>query len=275
MSSRASIERVRVRFVHGQRLPAADLADSSGGELRRQELHIVGAHRTWGAALGLEVKAHSAGLSVSPGLAYDAYGRALLLRRQWGMLTPAELATATEARDVVIAWTECGSALRLATAGDTRPGLDVPLARFWIQKGVLGWPDLGYRRCVRSLAAPRIGAGHVPIDVRLDGGTDVFSAPVDTSAAGFRSTPAYVVTPTVTSTTDLARAASAGAAGPFVSISSPDAAGFTVDVRVWRPLYEDERVAVELGLEIAWLGVEAPPTCGRILEKLMTPIEVP
>jgi hypothetical protein len=268
MSSRASIE--RVRFVHGQRLQAADLGAGAG--LRLQELHVVAAHGTWGVALGLDVRAGMSGARVSPGLAYDAFGRALLLPRAASVTIPAALAAASEAADLVLSWATCAPVLRLALPADTQPGLDVTLARFWVEEGALGDPDLSYRRCARSLAAPRIGSGSTSLDVSLDGRMAVYTEAVDTSAAGFDTTPAYAVTPSFDTAGDLARALLQGALGPFVSVSNPASTSFTVEVRMDRPDFAEGATAFTLGL--AWLGVEAAPSCPTT-SPMLEQIEVP
>lgn len=267
MSSRAVME--RVRFVHGQRLPAADLADAAGGELRRQELHVVAAHRTWGIARGLEVRGSALGARVSEGLAYDAYGRSLVLSRATAVLLEPGLAAGSSLLELVISWTDCGAAVRLVRADEVRAGLDVSLARFQLESSSLGEPDPTSRHGARSLAAPRIGSGTATILVNAK--TVGFSATVDTGAAGFSSTPAYVLTRSIAAA-QLADVVASGAVAPFVSLARPTASSFDVEVRFFR----DPTGPLAFDLKIAWLGAEPPPSCPSISPFLtLNPIEVP
>jgi hypothetical protein len=264
MTSRASVE--RVRFVHGQRLPAVDLADAVAGELRRQELHVVAAHRTWGIASGLTVSAATENARVRTGVAYDVCGRTIALRRTVIVPLPAQLADGTDPVDLVASWAECGPTATFVPTGAARLGLDVPLARFEISAGELGDPDLSVRRAVRSLAVPRIGSGVVTLTVSAaTSGVTPFTATIDTTAGGFVSTPTYVITTTV----DAADAATLAHeyVGPFVSVAAPTEKDFAVEVH----LFGEEAT---FDLAIAWVGVEAPPACPRTTYTIEQ-IEVP
>jgi hypothetical protein len=251
MTSRASVE--RVRFVHGQRLPAADLTDAVAGELRRQELHVVAAHRTWGIASGLTVSGGTESARVRTGVAYDVYGRTIVLHRSPIVSVPARLVNAADAVELVASWSECGPTVTFVPAGAARPGLDVPLARFELSGGELGDPDLSVRRYVRSLAVPRIGSGVVTLTVPSSTNPrKPFSATIDTTIGGFASTPTYVLTTTV----DPADAATLAQdfLGPFVSVASPTQKDFAVEVHLFG-------AEATFDLAIAWVGVEAPPVC--------------
>lgn len=260
-----------MRFVHGQRLRADDLADAAGGGRRIQELHVVAAHGTWGTALGLDVRAGPLGVRVSPGLAYDAYGRALILEQTSIVAVPDALSGMSEAADLVLSWSECAPELRLVVPADTRAGLDVELARIWLEEGAPGDPDLSYRRCVRSLAAPRVGSGSATLEVTLTGANAVYDFIVDTSNARFQSTPEYTITPSFDTAVALVRDLRAGAMGPYVSIRDPARSSFTVEVRMERSQIADIPAAFTVGVD--WLGVESPPTCPPTLAKLKS-IEV-
>ncbi|HEX7525616.1 MAG TPA: hypothetical protein VF327_04875 [Gaiellaceae bacterium] len=262
MTSRASLE--RVRFVHGQRLPAADFTDAVDGELRRQELHVVAAHRAWGVAAGLAVSVGTQGARVRTGVAYDVYGRTILLRLPAIVPLPAQLATETDPVELVASWAARGPAVTFVPAGAARPGLDIALARFELSAGELGDPDLSVRHGVRSLAAPRIGSGKVSLTVPASsGGPRPFSATVDTSAAGFVGTPTYVLTTTVAQADAVTLAQQY--VGPFVSVAEPTETDFAVQVH----LFGEEG---SFDLDVAWVGVEPPPTCPVLYT--VKPIEV-
>ena len=76
----------RVRFVEPQPLGAQDLSAALASELRHQALHVRGLHDTWGVAFGLEVQETFGDLFLAAGLAYDVYGRSLVMASQGGML---------------------------------------------------------------------------------------------------------------------------------------------------------------------------------------------
>ena len=68
-------------FYNGQLLRARDLRDDFQTEPQLRWWHTVGFHNTWGIAEGLTVSTLGGeqGLHVAPGLAFDCYGRELLL----------------------------------------------------------------------------------------------------------------------------------------------------------------------------------------------------
>ena len=105
----------------------------------------------------------------------------------------------------------------LVDPAEVRLGIDVPLARFPVESQGLGAAEPGGRRAARSLAVPRIGSGEQDVAIRVSQG-EVQAMTIDTSAAGFASTPSYVVTPGLADTPDVAARLGRQAAGPFVSI---------------------------------------------------------
>jgi hypothetical protein len=260
MSTHPAIE--RVRFAQGQRLPAADLETALASELRHQQLHVVAAHRTWGAGVGLRVIGGSAGAAVFPGVAYDAFGRAIVVTRVAEVPLPNELASELEL-DFVVAFADgCEPLPRFVIPADVRPGLDVPLARFALEQGTLGMPDPTVRKGTSSVGAPRIATGHKSLEVTIMPPDSVFSATVDTSVAGFRTTPSYVVTLAIDPTPEVANV---GVLGPFVSIAEPSKSAFRLDVRFGRTQPGvTAGVTVSLPLDVTWLGVEPAPRCDPV-----------
>jgi hypothetical protein len=247
MSLPAAIE--RVRFVHGQRLPAADLRDAVRGELRRQELHVVAAHRTWGIALGLEVRAGVTAARVQPGAAFDVRGRVLALRCEAVAVAPELLVKAEKPVELVIALRDGCATVRFSAEADVRLGLDVPLAGFTPKDGELGEPDLTRRRFARSLARARIGRGTATIQIDPTSGSPYAGAFVDTSVAGFVRRPSYVITRVAAD--EIGAEASA-----FVWIADASPGGFTV--RIWTGA---GAVKKPFELELDWLGAEPPLGC--------------
>jgi hypothetical protein len=248
----------RVRFAQGQRLFAADVNDAVTSELRRQELHVVAAHRTWGIALGLRVVAGPAGVAILPGVAYDAFGHAIVLTRVVSTALPHDLKSETQLGLVISFADGCEPLPRFARPAEVRPGLDVPLARFALAQGVLGTPDLTARKGTSPVGAPRIASGYKSVTVTIAPPDAVFSSTVDTSVAGFRTTPSYIVTPAIATSA----LASIPAMGPFVSIGTVEKDAFRLDVRFGRTQSGGAAgVSVSFELGVSWLGVEPAPRC--------------
>jgi hypothetical protein len=239
----------RVRFVHGQRLRADDLSDAAGGELRRQQLHVVGAHGTWGIAEGLDVAGRATGARVREGAAFDRRGRALVLEAETAVLA-GELVDAPTPVALVLCERDGCARLRFAADADLRLGDDIPLACFTPADGKLGPADLSCRRHVRSAARARVGSGVAHIDV--DGKTWPATGFVDTSIAGFVRDPSYVITRVGGDDTG---AGGADASGAFAWIEDPQPGGFTA--RLWAPTPPKDPFTLELD----WLGAEPPPGC--------------
>lgn len=225
----------RVRFVHGQRLRADDLSDAAGGELRRQQLHVVGAHDTWGIAEGLQVSARTTGAGVREGAAFDRCGRVLRLK--------AETAVLAGALDEPVVLVLDGNGVRFVAAADLRLGDEVPLACFTPDAGKLGPADLTCRRYARTSALVRVATGVAHIDID---GNKAWPASgfVDTSVGGFVRSPSYVIT-------QVAGDAPEG----LVWIENPQPDGFTAFL--WGPVPATD----DCTLELTWLGAEPPQGC--------------
>jgi hypothetical protein len=69
----------RLQHVAGAWLLSRDQRESHTLATQRLAHHQVAAHRTWGVAAGLEVRASGGGARVSPGCAVDRCGRLLVL----------------------------------------------------------------------------------------------------------------------------------------------------------------------------------------------------
>jgi hypothetical protein len=233
----------RVRLYTGQRLGAPDLACAVAAELRSQELHVVGAHAAWGIALGFEISAPEPGtLRVDPGVAYDAWGRTLVV-------AAATLFDAPDADAIVVAtWADCAAVVRLRDSADVRLGRDVPLAAL-DAKGAFG---LDVRRAARTRAAPRIAAGTFTADLELSG-ADSSGVGIDTRAGGFVETPSYVV---IVAGVD----PEPSHWGPLVSVSDPAPDSFTAVVRR-PPRVASDGATQPLSLTLNWIGVEPRHGC--------------
>jgi hypothetical protein len=81
------------RFIYrqGQLLASRDFRDQQRMEAARQWMHNSAAHNVWGIALGYELSSSGSNLdrweanetlTISPGIAYDCFGRELILARE-------------------------------------------------------------------------------------------------------------------------------------------------------------------------------------------------
>jgi hypothetical protein len=70
----------RIRYYDDQLLKAEDLQADVQYETWMRELHVRGVHKTWGVALGYEVKldVQQRIVQIGPGLAYDVQGREIV-----------------------------------------------------------------------------------------------------------------------------------------------------------------------------------------------------
>jgi hypothetical protein len=241
----------RVCFEHGQRLMACNLDDAVAAELTSGARHIVGAHSTWGIALGLEVKLRGGRvLEIARGVAYDAWGRTLVVP------APVRLPTPPDDVIVVARWCAGAAAVRALAPADVCPGRDVPLAS--LTRGASGL-DPGVRRFAHTRASARIGAGSFTTNLTFtDGSMRVIE--IDTRGAGFVETPSYAV----------------GAVGdvgfpphfgPLISIADPNPDGFKAQVR-YVPRPGDIAIGPSVDVRVDWLGVEPRGVC--TLPALMT-----
>jgi hypothetical protein len=204
---------VRLRHYQGQRLIAGDLQDEYDNLAWLRRLHVVGLHNTWGIALGFEVSLAQSGILVTPGFAYDCFGREIILSQPRLIAFPAELPNAPDGYNLVMRYdTELGQRQALLDGGlcqpecdhpafawqrpeQTRLGQDVPLLRVVLLDGAPAI-DLDIRRYTQPLARPHIGNGVTPP-------TQVWQAwrfrelvflqtDIDTSTAGFVGAPFYI-----------------------------------------------------------------------------------
>ncbi|MFE3200652.1 hypothetical protein [Embleya sp. NPDC059237] len=218
----------RPRFFARQVLAAAELNDVVAVERSRRWLHNRVLHG-WGVALGLEVTGARGGkrVAVGAGYALDALGRDLILAEGVEVDVPA-VAAGPDGGAVVfcltLRWTEddeaavrtrsgeCGAvgAVRLAdgptaawcTPAELRDGLDVLLATVSVRGCALtAPPDPAGRRVLPVLPTPYVATGSTGAfgtvwSRVVDPATGVvigLRTLVDTSAAGFGDTPAYLV----------------------------------------------------------------------------------
>jgi hypothetical protein len=204
---------MRLRHYQGQRLTAGDLQDEYDNLAWLRRLHVVGLHNTWGIALGFEVSLAQGGILITPGFAYDCFGREIVLSQMRQIGFPPDLSNAPDGYNLVMRYdTELGQrqafsddvfcrpecdrpAFTWQRAEQTRLGQDVPLVRVVLLDGAPAI-DLDIRRYTQPLARPHIGNGVTPPTQvwQAWGAREVvfLQTDIDTSAAGFVGTPFYI-----------------------------------------------------------------------------------
>jgi hypothetical protein len=277
----------RIHWYEGSQLTRRDLADAIEHEARMLELHVRAVHDTHGIAFGLGVglAAGARAVVVQPGLAYGCRGASVLLHSVATLDTPPASTVGTRFDLVLVAARassgcaapelDCTGARIAARASlrwraaddDERCDCDVPddaidLGRFVrTSAGALTGPDNARRRHVRGLVRPHVASGvTAPGSLTWAQGTSDLVASIDTGAAGFTTTPVYLVQ--VSSPTPW----TGGLVAPFVSVGQASPSRFNVHLSIaakppsFVPLFAQIALAKELS--IAWTGVESAIGCG-------------
>ena len=192
----------RLRYVPGQDLLSRDFRDQESFATVLREWHVRALHGAFGVSFGLNVRvepADSAALEVSPGVAYDATGRALILRVSRTIRIPE---TWPQTPFLLIR-ARGGGGVELIFSSEERlqPCDGAPIAK--LKAGSTGpLPDPDFRPpSARALARPTIGFGRTLLGATawqaelLPNATDPILLSlkilVDTRAAGFTKLPCY------------------------------------------------------------------------------------
>jgi hypothetical protein len=258
----------RIDWVYRQILAGGDLRGAERFLDARRARHVRGAHHTWGVALGLDITVErDRSLTITPGLAYDFRSRELLVQHDTSVYpTDQQLA---DGDDLIVAARSRGDnaipATDLRVVSHRDPlilGRDVPLG---IVVAGSWYADQSTRPHVARLAPPRICSGFVAA-----GGAaatvqdDHLEATIDTTAAGFTSTPIYLV-----QALRPAVAPAAGILGPLVSVRSdtaavPTATSFVAVIRYAAASLAalPQPAAGGLPVSLAWIGFEPPVAYG-------------
>lgn len=276
----------RIHWYEGSRLTRRDLADAIEHEARMLELHVRAVHDTFGVALGLGVTLASAGKAVvvQPGLGYTRRGASVLLHSVTTLAAPSPNVEGNRFDLVLVAASapspckspelDCTGAriaahasLRWRNADDERCNGDVfddaiELGRFVRSSaGTLTGPDNVRRSHVRGLVRPHVASGvTAPGALKWAQGASDLVASIDTSAAGFTTTPVYLAG--IASQTPW----QGGLVAPFVSVgqASPTRLNVHLSIAAKPPalvlLFAQIDLAKELS--IAWTGVESASECG-------------
>jgi hypothetical protein len=258
----------RIDWVYRQILAGGDLRGAERFEDARRARHVRGAHHTWGVALGLDISVERDGsLTVSPGLAYDFRSRELLVQHDTSVYPTDEQVAAGD--DLVVAARSKGDdaipAADLRVVSDRDPlilGRDVPLG---VVTPGTWYADQRNRPHVARLAPPRIRSGFVAAGgAAATVQNDHLEATIDTTAAGFTSTPIYLVQALRPTT-----APPPGILGPLVSVrndyvSVPTATSFVAVIRYAAagPAAVPQPAGGGLPVSLVWVGFEPPVTYG-------------
>lgn len=214
----------RFRYWQGQMLRSSDFRGQMQTEAQLRWWHNRSLHNAFGVALGFDV-APTTGLvlaaQVEPGVAYDCFGRALILLTQETVPVPAVASTATTSMTLVVHYRETAeyrkprdtTGVCLTCCGDSEarekpdftwlpsesytPRCGVALARVVYTKGVPRLDEQFIVLSTRPEARPYLAngstiPGSTPWSSWQESGVELgLQTLVDTSTAGFTRIPCY------------------------------------------------------------------------------------
>jgi hypothetical protein len=282
----------RLRNDAGQRLLAKDLQDEYDGQTWRRAIHVAALHDTWGIAIGYSATLGEGEAIIGPGLAYDCFGREIILSHDQnvpGPTTPPDDASPAE-KLILVARYDSDLAARAFGAdafpctdtgdrpgreeprfiwrarGQIRLGLEVPLLAAWMtKKGLIGL-DLSVRRFTRALVRSHVAAGSTESTQVWEaweeqGGEFRFGIQtfVQTADAGFVGRPYYLAALRAAPATF----AAIGQHLLFTSIVNIGPNGFTFRVAQTHRTDTDFAPAPikPATLRVDWIGVEPASGC--------------
>jgi hypothetical protein len=204
-------------YRQGQMLRGVDLVDSLADTAHLRWWHNRALHAAFGIASGLTVNILGTRVRVDPGLAYDAFGRELILRERvvvsmpaqpgdWTLVARYPEEAASSCRPPTPCWPvsererDLGLDLVWLSTPSVRPGEVMPLLRIRGGDGELPVAERPRYRA-RPLARPRVASGSLDpagrwgfwtFAVRETDTILGLEVEIDTSAAGFTTTPRYV-----------------------------------------------------------------------------------
>jgi predicted RecA/RadA family phage recombinase len=197
MAMNSPIQLERVRYWQGQLLASGDLELQMRvvAELRR--LHNQAVHSAYGIAIGLSAgKLTEESLTLTCGLAYDCSGRELIIAEDTEVPLPSAAFTVPQL--LTLAYNAATGSATLAWQPQRAPMAGDAVAVARLLPGAPPQLDPDFHPVIaRPLARPQIAAGDtVPGDTAWEtweenGITIGLQSVVDTSAAGFTTTPNY------------------------------------------------------------------------------------
>jgi hypothetical protein len=179
----------RLEQVSGVWLLAKDLRDASRLPSLRLGQHHIAAHRTWGVAAGLEVRADDGELTVTAGCAVDRCGRT-------GILPVPFEGWFEQAHESIVVLALCGDGpaarVLLRSRAQVRH-LDIPLAT--IDREGHAQAGDGNRQWLRRPGPIRRLGGTIARGAPVSGTASVWTAHVDLARHRLDSPPAVVASP--------------------------------------------------------------------------------
>src|ERR1035438_8681418 len=150
----------RLRYWQGQMLRSRDFRDDGAMEAQRRWWHNRALHAAFGINYGLQVAGDASSgtlvLTVSCGLAYDRFGRAVILKKA----RPApSLPLGTAAQTLVIQTAAGGAQLSWVATANLEIGDGVPLAQVTLTGGTAALNKIFQPPFARALARPRLATG--------------------------------------------------------------------------------------------------------------------
>ncbi|MEP6733593.1 MAG: hypothetical protein ABJE10_23305 [bacterium] len=292
----------RISWFEGSRLAHRDLADAVEHEARMLELHVRTIHDTWGIAFGLTtaLSTDKRSVVVQRGLAYTCRGASVFLVAPTTLPAPLPSVSGvvfdlviTKARQLVGCETpalDCNynripsrATLMWVPVDAKQPCTcdvsddAVHLGRFTRNgAGLLTGPDNSFRRNVRALVRPHVASGVTRAGaLTWNNGTADLIAQVDTSAAGFTTTPVYLAS-LATSTTW-----PKGFVAPFVGVTAATPTSFTLHLTfaaqppAFVPIFA-MKAQID-ALTFSWVGIESAIGCTDaliLITAVLTPLGV-
>lgn len=266
----------RLSYWQGQMLRSRDFRDDAAFEAQRRWWHNRALHSAFGVSYGLQVALDSTSgepiLTVGCGLAYDCFGRELILREDRPAPPPPPDATTTGAQTLLIQSAPGGAQLVWEPTSNLGTRNGVPLARATFAASGVTLDETFLEPHARAIARPRLATGDTvrgdtpwePWNIEVVGPEGLpqtqsvgVQTRIDTSAAGFTGVPEYFAELQWPNLTNPSTAAFAPAFFPSIADEEPD--GFTF--RLLMKGIARKRVAVSFGVsEAAGATLPSAPT---------------
>lgn len=195
--SQFGIDFQRLRYWQGQRLRSEDLNAQAHYAEELHWWHNRAMHDAYGVSSGLEVSIEDDNVLVTAGLAYDCYGREIILAHPVTLLVP-DSETDTNFDLVIARQTEGGSKLfwQPSSSFSIRDG--VRLVRLTSNNELR---RAGIQQRTRGLRRPHMGSGTTPVGTtpwrlwQVQGENQLYTlgieVTVETINSGFQQTPCY------------------------------------------------------------------------------------
>jgi hypothetical protein len=287
----------RVTYRDGQLLASRDLQDDVRANQRLRALHTRYLHGTWGIALGFEVSGavNDTTVRIGPGYATDDQGRELVLAETLDVAVPE---TSDTAMLVLVMTYQADAQFRPRpevdavclgvglNPRDERPliawrtpdqmqfGPDVPLATAIVHNGALiSPPGLQVRRYAARQIRPHVGFATItPV---FQGDANRATVEVDTSEAGFTTTPTYVAKLDFDPTSRIGAVLLPLLPFAFIETASPTGFRYVIPIRrtanLENPAFERRAISrpPAPSITLSWVGFEPVSGCEPHINPLL------